>query len=135
MLPRKDWPKGPWDNEPNELKWRDKETGLQCYIRRNDFGALLGYVNIPQKHWLYEVYHFDCDHIHGGITFCGFIDEKWYIGYDCAHGYDFAPGLGYGLNCAPATAYKTINYVKFNCKILAKYLKNHEKQLKLVMKD
>ena len=42
MLPRKDWPKGPWDNEPNELKWRDKETGLQCYIRRSNLGALLG---------------------------------------------------------------------------------------------
>lgn len=52
--PRSSWGPGPWDNEPDELDWRDERTGLPCAIRRNPFaGQLNGYVGVPPTHPLF----------------------------------------------------------------------------------
>ncbi len=48
----------PWENEPNELRWSDESTGLQCCVYRHPhFGHLCGYVEIPSGHPL-----FGCDY-------------------------------------------------------------------------
>ena len=57
MIPEKcnrnEWGSGPWDNEPDKIKWQDDETGYQCFMLRNQFGAWCGYVSIPEEHPFY----------------------------------------------------------------------------------
>ena len=107
------WGPGPWDNEPDRIEWRWR--GYPCLIVRSETsGALCGYVGLPPGHpWYgrdYEAIHDDDEtlRIHGGLTFtsncnpdssichvplAGESDEVWWIGFDCAHCYDYAPGL------------------------------------------
>jgi hypothetical protein len=106
------WPRGPWDNEPDKKQWLDEATGYACLFVRNEQGALCGYVGVPKGHpWHGQ----DYDHIsadaHGGLTFSagcchsddpaegvchipgeGEPDNVWWVGFDCAHCFDFIPG-------------------------------------------
>jgi hypothetical protein len=34
MVAREKWPPGPWDSEPDDLRWRDDSTGLPCLALR-----------------------------------------------------------------------------------------------------
>lgn len=104
---------GPWDNEPDELKWTHK--GMLCYIKRNkEIGNLCGYVQIQKDHPLSFKDRSNDDvgslAVHGGITFCGTIDKEkhWWIGFDTAHGGDSYPSP-FGLS--PPGTYRDIKYV------------------------
>jgi hypothetical protein len=58
MLPKSQWGKGPWQDEPDHLEWDDQETGLRCMIEREIyFGTLCGYVGIGPTHPAYEIHH------------------------------------------------------------------------------
>ena len=44
------WGDGPWMAEPDKEQWPDETTGLPCLIKRNQFGALCGYVGVAEGH-------------------------------------------------------------------------------------
>jgi hypothetical protein len=84
-----------WRNEPNELEFEYK--GYKCLILRGPVGALNGYVFIPDGHKLYgKLYNDQMNEnfdVHGGLTYSGNLkgQDKWAIGFDCAHLGDIAP--------------------------------------------
>lgn len=107
---RRDYPPGPWDDEPDKVQWVDAFTDLDCLIVRNPSGALCGYVGVPPGHpWHgqgYDEVHDSADvSVHGGLTFAagcqenapeghgvchvplpGRPDDVWWLGFDCSHG-------------------------------------------------
>lgn len=113
-IDKSDWPRGPWDTEPDKRQWLDEVTGLPCLIVRagRDLGHLCGYVGVPRGHPYYEA---DYDSLpveaHGGLTFAskcshgaedreichkvepGEPDDVWWLGFDCAHLGDISPGM------------------------------------------
>lgn len=118
----------PWENEPDELRFTDEATGLECYIcRHSEIGHLNGYVIIPKDNVLYGANLFDNPDIkvHGGVTFSGimpindFILEwhantitmqeviygpninEYCIGFDCAHYNDLIPDDPYNKTFHP----------------------------------
>jgi len=113
---------GPWQNEPDELRFEDEVTGLDIYIKRHSyFGNLLGYVEIPEAYFLYKKEYDDTDFplfkVHWGITFSNFMEDgKYYIGFDAAHYDDYMPGID---NFPSITKYKDINFMKKECLSLA----------------
>jgi hypothetical protein len=52
-----------WDNEPDRVEF--ESLGLPCLIVRNPFGALCGYVGVPEGHpWYYkDREQIDDDHV------------------------------------------------------------------------
>jgi hypothetical protein len=118
------WPAGKWDHEPDVAEWRAR--GFACLVvRHRSFGSLCGYVGVANGHpWHGSDYNSLPDNIdvHGGLTYSGgeqwehldldlAVDEPglWWVGFDCGHSGDFAPGTGFGHN--DPTGYKTIEYV------------------------
>lgn len=60
MFDKSSWGDGPWQNEPDELRWPDEPTSLPCVILRNrHFGTLCGYVGIAPGHALFGWSHKD----------------------------------------------------------------------------
>src|SRR5450759_2183131 len=41
---------GPWMAEVDKEQWAEETTGLPCLIKRNDWGALCGYVGVTEGH-------------------------------------------------------------------------------------
>lgn len=139
------WGDGPWQNEPDKVQYPDPETGMPCLIVRGPQGALCGYVGVPEGHPYYKKDGYDHDvNVHGGITFTGLCrpgadeshgichapglgepDNVWWLGFDCAHAWDIAPGMDakYRLPRSHEDVYRTINYVKAQIASLAKQLK------------
>jgi len=117
------WGEGPWLSEPDKLQWQDGATGLPCLAVRNSFGAWCGYAGVYASHPLFEksyddVYAWEADQdvsiaVHGGLTFSdhcmsesedgrpvvchavdsGEDDNVWWLGFDCMHYGDYAPGM------------------------------------------
>lgn len=110
---------GPWQGEPDKVQWVDPATNLDCLLVRNRFGSWCGYVGVLPGHPLYQksaAYSDNEDrevgqlNVHGGVTFAdhctlgepvmgichvpyaGREDKVWWIGYDCGHAFDLAPG-------------------------------------------
>lgn len=95
----------PWDNEPSILTWVDPHTRLRCLIKRHpSMLHLCGYVRIPYSHRLYKAtkHRLERDlNPHGGVTFDQVFKAKTsrfnsrgrWVGFDCAHAGDLAPGL------------------------------------------
>lgn len=149
---KSEWGEGPWMTEPDKVQWKDEETGLGCRAIRNNQGVICGYVGVPESHPAFGkkysyIYHEDIDKvensirkidIHGGLTFSGLWEEDdnkdkvWWFGFDTDHYNDYAPQresiflIKYpytiGQNHNPSN-YKTLDYVKNECKRLAKKLK------------
>jgi len=102
-----------WETEPNE--W----SGELCHARRNPTTLTwCGYVGIPAGHpW----HGMDGDDIpadvHGGITWADRYlpwaepDGLYWIGFDCAHSYDFMPGIQQTALLADGT-YKNLSFVQ-----------------------
>ena len=68
------------------------ESGLYALIKFAHNSHYCGYVLIEEDNKLYAmsyenpmVYNLN---VHGGITFAGKLDDKYYIGFDCAHAGD-----------------------------------------------
>ena len=138
------WGDGPWQFEPDLLRWEDPPTGLACLIRRNGGGALCGYVGITAKHDLYGaddsygrqystlgeevldgvVHDLQC---HGGVTYGRWDSQEklWFIGFDCAHSGDLSPAYRTMLREVGGSTggtYKDIRYVKREVESLARQL-------------
>ena len=110
-IDKKSWTEGEWKTEPDKKQWQDEETGLPCLIvRAEGLGQLCGYVGVTEKHPLFKVTYSDFQghefDVHGGITYSALCsgpichvtepeenDHVWWIGFDCAHSFDFAPKL------------------------------------------
>lgn len=54
-LSKSQWGPGPWQEEPDEVRWTDKATGLSCLILRGPVGSLCGYVGVRPTHPAYEL--------------------------------------------------------------------------------
>lgn len=114
------WPRGEWDHEPDKKQWSDPTTGYACLIVRNRYGALCGYVGVPEGHPYHGSDYGAIDEfvrVHGGLTFSGPCsnekDEQdhdpsigichldpggrpvWWLGFDCAHAFDLCPNFPY----------------------------------------
>lgn len=110
---REAWDPGPWDDEPD--RWEAKMWGFPVLALRNRYGAWCGYVGVPSGHpWYGQDYDtIDAD-VHGGLTFAGPCDDDpavpaderichvpepgepddvWWLGFDCHHWLDIAPGM------------------------------------------
>jgi hypothetical protein len=150
-IDRTGWEAGPWDAEPDKVQWQDKVTGLPCLAVRNEtMGHWCGYVGISEGHPCfgkkYDDYALGQLGCHGGVTFSGFCQEDnkehgvchvpasgepervWWLGFDCCHAFDFAPGLvatikKVGGKPWPDNRYRDLWYVKRQCADLAKQLK------------
>lgn len=109
------WGEGPWQHEPDRIEWR--VGGLVALMRRNSrHGMWCGYVGVPAGHpWHGKKYHeIDAD-VHGGLNYAdecmvarpgedprelichvpqaGESDDAWWLGFDCHHMNDLAPGF------------------------------------------
>lgn len=148
------WGDGPWQNEPDKVQYPDPETGLPCLIVRNYSGALCGYVGITESHPYYKKDYDTPDvSVHGGITFAdmcspggdeahgichvpglGEPDHVWWLGFDCHHAFDLAPGMEARYKTQlpmlyhSDNIYRDIPYVKSQIASLAKQLKALETQ-------
>lgn len=132
------WGEGPWLGEPDKIQWQDEATGLVCLmVRQPTHGAWCGYVGVPPGHRHYEKPYHDVEvAIHGGLTFDGFCQEDaaegegichtpepgqpdrvWWLGFDCAHGWDLRPGseidaLLFIETTDPGAEYRDVAYVR-----------------------
>ncbi len=136
-----EWGPGPWMDEPDKVQWRDEVTGLPCLAKRNPLaGNWCGYVGVEQGHPFFEVWYGDGPEdevaVHGGLTFSaacqegpeattichvpepGESDHVWWLGFDCGHAFDFAPGLGHQL-ASQREEYRSLDYVRGECASLA----------------
>lgn len=71
-IDRTGWPKGEWDNEPDEVSFQHE--GLACKILRTQMGGLCGYVGIPKSNPLFRCTDDDLEswiNCHGGVTYTG----------------------------------------------------------------
>ena len=61
---RTDWPKGPWDSEPDRVDF--VSSGFSCLLLRNNVGSWCGYVGVPETHPSFgkDYDHVDVD-VHG----------------------------------------------------------------------
>lgn len=150
FIDKSTWGPGPWQREPDRIQWTDEATGYPCLIKRAPVtGALCGYVGIPPGHpshggtagWGDE----KTDHleVHGGVTYgaecdddpqlgiChipepGTPDHLWWIGFDCAHGWDCSPALEARTGCTFGEPYKDVHFVRAEVLSLARQLKELE---------
>lgn len=129
--PKHTWGEGPWNDEIDYLEFTDPTTGVDCLVRRNQFGALCDYVRIPQGHPASLGSAHEAYGVHGGVTFAGTFDENsgpegYWLGFDCAHSFDYSPGLDnfmaqakFRTDMDNLANYKTVDYVKAECHRLA----------------
>jgi len=86
-----------WLKEPDRVEWWEGE--YHCLIRRHpEMKHLCGYVGVPDNHPLYGKHFTELNkiNVHGGLTFSNYWDDEynlWYLGFDCGHFMDLAPGL------------------------------------------
>jgi hypothetical protein len=148
-IDKSEWGDGPWQVEPDKVVWVDEATGLDCMIHRGNSGALCGYVGVPKGHRWYGLHYDrinsgDTD-VHGGLTFSEKCDETateehgichvpepgrpkdvWWLGFDCAHGWDVMPKIETGVGrtflegSMPNATYKNYEYVKREVESLAR---------------
>ena len=151
IVDRTDWDSGPWDGEPDKVQWQDPDTGLPCLAVRNQaMGNWCGYVGVTPGHPFFGL-HYDDEkvdvQVHGGLTFCGPCrendkehgichrpdpgepDHVWWLGFDCNHAFDLAPGMvatlkkyAAGFGKFPRDEYRDLRYVTRECAELAKQL-------------
>jgi hypothetical protein len=145
-LNRDRWVPGEWQGEPDKVQWIDDATGLDCLIVRNRLGALCGYVGLPPGHPMYgqdydNVRGADGDwpNVNGGLTFAGPCmesddpaqgvchvpvegrpDNVWWVGFDCAHAYDWVPGMG--EHSFGDSTYKSLRWVESETRSLARQM-------------
>lgn len=106
LLDKTEWYRGPWQDEPDLVRWMDFLTGYPCIITRDVVsGAWCGAVGLSFGHPLYHVYAadptFQYISIHGGVTYAGFLpnhelwitpaQRRWWVGFDCMQEFDICP--------------------------------------------
>jgi hypothetical protein len=131
------WGPGPWQEEPDRVEFT--EAGLPCLLLRgSSWGNWCGYAAVPPGHPAHGKDFDGIDvEVHGGLTYAqqcsgeichvpqpGDPDNVWWLGFDCAHAWDLAPGLAAsmgGLGSYDRT-YKTVRYVERETRRLARQL-------------
>lgn len=154
-IDRSNWAAGPWDNEPDRIEWKT-EAGLPGLMVRVSHGAWCGYVAVTKDHPLYGKSYGDEDvdalSVHGGITYgdkcqgnvChvpapGEPDDVWWLGFDCVHGGDLAPGMesnlrglggmfSFGDLGRRVGTYRDVAYVRAEVESLAVQLRDRSSQ-------
>jgi hypothetical protein len=148
------WARGPWDEEPDEASWTDVATDLPCSIKRHpELGHLCGYVGVTAGHPYFDkddIFDLGDLSVHGGITFTalspaqvrakegesvlhmfpdGHFEEVRWLGFDCAHAWDIAPGMeaemrsiGVPHRRMDSELYRPLGYVVQECESLARQL-------------
>lgn len=91
-----------WETEPDLVSLVHGKYHLVIW-RHDEFGQLNGYVGVRHSHPCYgkDMHNRSISnlYVHGGITFTeklirdGFKKNLWYIGFDTAHAFDYAPRL------------------------------------------
>lgn len=154
FIDKSTWGKGPWQKEPDKVQWKDKETGLPCLaVRHPEFGHWCGYAGVTDENTFFGVDDSACNlDAHGGVNFSSFCDEQdkkkgvchipepgepdrvWWFGFDCNHGYDFAPGatsyfqsVGISSSLGFRGVYRSLDYVRQQCQRLAAQLKDFKR--------
>jgi hypothetical protein len=149
---RDEWPKGPWDVEPDAESWTDAETGYNCAILRGKLGVWCGYVMIDGHHPAFLKHYSDVNvNVHGDLTYSeSFLnlgvfytginnehhfdkEEKatWWLGFNCSHFGDVIPTAGVGSPSyftGPGRTYKDVHFVRAEVTSLAKQLKEMENE-------
>lgn len=136
---RSKWPAGPWDGEPDHVEF--EHAGLPCLLHRGPSGAWCGYVAVAPGHPAHGTPYMDVDvSVHGGLTYgaacqgsiChvpkpGEPDNVWWLGFDCVHDGDQAPGhlALNGLLWSGGT-YRTMEYARRETEYLARQLAEME---------
>lgn len=140
-----DWGDGPWQTEPDKLQWLDPETNLPCLaVRQQEDGHWCGYVGVAKDHALYGKGYDDIGidlEAHRGINYAsacsglvchsvepGEDDDVWWFGFDCGHYNDYQPA-GYAREFTSPSGYKTLDYVRDECRRLAQQLKECSREL------
>jgi hypothetical protein len=107
-----------WETEPDYIT--GKFFGLDCaIIRHKELKHLCGYVAVSKKHPFFKVSCWDEQlkdiDVHGGLTFASFRNNKsqWWFGFDCAHAWDYSPGLAESLKNNPGISANTLD-ILFN---------------------
>lgn len=104
-MDKSEWGEGPWVDEPDRKEWRYR--GLPCLMVRSHLGNWCGYVGVPPGHPWHGKNFDDVDvRVHGGLTYSdscrgqvchvalpGDPDDVWWLGFDCCHAEDLAPGM------------------------------------------
>lgn len=120
------------EQEGNEKDFNYK--GYGCHIRRVGIpymGHLCGYIEIPRTHNLYEkdydtiekIYDYELP-AHGSLTFSGYVNNEYWIGFDCAHVGDLLPMfVGEDIYTPVKTdTYKTMEFVENNIKEIIDFI-------------
>ncbi len=135
-----------------EIEEDFEHCGYRCLVVVNRMCIRCGYVGVPNSHPDYKKSYTEVEEkysVHGGLTFSDEIeyigalpDDLWYFGFDCGHYgdmYAVDDAVKYGLRITPSMAemFRLINetvvnecskeYVKEQCMLLAKQLKEMEK--------
>jgi hypothetical protein len=130
-------PPGEWQNEPDRIEWRVGD--FACLMVRGFNAAWCGYVGVSPGHpWHGQHYDDVPVDVHGQLTYgkecagriChvprdGEPEHLWWLGFDCAHGYDATPRggchmlttfleCGYGMG-----TYRNVAYVRAEVEKLA----------------
>lgn len=149
------WGYGEWVEESDEVDF-DHE-GIKCKVFRvvapdgpiredgtqHIFGGhLCGYISIPTDHPYFSKDYNDIEiDVHGGLTYGENINDEYWIGFDCAHSFDFIPSLEKFKYSHPFNdifpnpeefkdyaifipTYKNVNFCIEECKSMAEQLKN-----------
>lgn len=150
IVDRSGWASGPWDNEPDREDWIH-ESGLPCMVLRHSRnGTWCGYVGVAPGHPWHEQDFMDIDaEVHGGPTYSaacwgdpphgichvpaeGGHDARWWIGFDCNHAWDLAPGyFARNPEFSPfdGEVYRTLSYVRSETNRLAAQAAEREREL------
>lgn len=154
-IKEKAWGSGPWVDEPDYLEFdylgyicRIKRMSvIEGYVPRLFGGHLCGYVALNKDHPYFGLSYNDMDiYCHGGLTYREKEnDDKFWIGFDCAHSSDVVPSMtqlkyemrrNWKIDYPELEEYKylmedqyrTIDFVKDECKRIVDQLL--EKQTK-----
>jgi len=93
------WGPGPWQSEPDEVRWSDSSTGIRCVLMRaRGLGVWMGSCGLPGNHPWERLKAEDIPTgVHGGITAKAVVmgdgSGMTWIGFGCAGPRDFAPGV------------------------------------------
>lgn len=97
-----------WETEPNFIAG-DFFGIAVVVVRHPEMKHLCGYAGVNKGHPVYEVEYSDYDHplvgeidVHGGLSYSKmgvgyqkkyYLPDRWFFGFDCAHGGDYLPGM------------------------------------------
>lgn len=145
VVDKSTWGDGAWQTEPD--RWEGRHKGVALLAHRNSPGGnWCGYAAVPPGHpWHGKGYDAVEADVHGGLTYSdacqghichvprpGEPDDVWWLGFDCHHGGDMAPGMeasmrlcSFGLDfdrMFAGNVYRDLAYVQRECRRLARQI-------------